>query len=54
MVSANFILRLMPFMLFLGLKRIVVLADDEDYDPCKAGKFDSQFLLHFDVFKAMC
>lgn len=50
MLSASFMLRsLLSFILFLALKRVVVLADDEDYDPCKAGKFESQFLLQFDV-----
>lgn len=50
MPSASSVLRsLLSFILFLALTRIVVLADDEDYDPCKAGKFESQFPLQFHV-----
>ena len=35
---------MLSFMLFLSFGRVVVLADEEDYDPCKAGKFKSTFL----------
>lgn len=37
---------LLSFLLF-GI--VVVLAGEEDYDPCKAGKFKSIFLLQLGV-----
>ena len=30
---------LFSLMLFLAFERAMVAADEEDYDPCKAGKF---------------
>lgn len=40
MLPASLMFRLMlSFMLFMSFERVVVLADEEDYDPCKAGKF---------------
>lgn len=36
-------------LLFLLFGCVVVLADEEDYDPCKAGKFKSIFRLQLDV-----
>ena len=39
---------LLFLMLFLAFEGAVVQADDEDYDPCKAGKiFLSTFRRHF-------
>lgn len=51
MLSTSLILRSLAvsLMLFLAFERAIVLADEDDYDPCKAGKFKYKFLLQFDV-----